>query len=119
MSTQRAIILDRLADQGWSMVAAEQNLEWWADEILRLESVWSPVGSPSYITFLVDPMAEQHRKEGIAVWAACASLTKPTDRLSAEQGFTLSLGHGWEQRLPELFNYLAVLRGQDIADIPV
>lgn len=115
MSTKRAIIFNRLADYGWNVVAEEQNLEWWADEIWSLESVWSPVGCPTYITFLVDPTAESNRRQREAVWAVCASITKPNDRLSAEQGFILSLKQGWEQRLPELFNYLEVLRGQFIA----
>ena len=112
MQTQRTELLKQLSEHGWRVASEEENLEWWADEMWQLESVWSSVGSRAYITLLVDPMAGPNRRKGEAVWAAMASLTRPISRLSAEGEFTLSFGQGWQERLPEFFAHLSVLRRQ-------
>jgi hypothetical protein len=112
MQTQRTELLTRLPKYGWRVAGEEENLEWWADEMWVLESVWSPVGSRAYITLLVDPMVGPKRKKGEAVWAVMASPAKPISRLSAEGKFTLSFGQGWKERLPELFEHLSALRTQ-------
>ena len=70
-----------------------------------LESLWSPVGNRAYVTFMVDPMAAPSRKKGEAVWAVKASLNKLTGPFSAEYEFTLSLGQGWKERLPDFFQH--------------
>jgi hypothetical protein len=113
MQTQRIELLNRLSEHGWRVAGEEENLEWWADEMWQLESVWSPVGSRAYITLLVDPMVGPNRRKGEAVWAAMASLTKPLSRVSAGGEFTLSFGQGWKERLPEFFEHLAILRRQN------
>jgi hypothetical protein len=112
MQAQRTELLNRLPEHGWRVAGVEENLEWWADEMWLLESVWSPVGSRAYITLLVDPMVGPDRRKGEAVWAAMASVAKPTSRLSAEGEFTLSFGRGWEGRLPEFFEHLSALRSR-------
>jgi len=113
MLTQRTELLNRLQEHGWRVADVEENLEWWADEMWLLESVWSPAGSRAYITLLVNPMADLNRRKGEAVWAVAASLAKPTSRLSAEGGFMLSFGQGWEERLPEFFERLSLLRSRN------
>ena len=112
MQTQRTELLNRLPEHGWRVAGEEEDLEWWADEMWLLESVWSPVGSRAYVSLLVDPMAGPNRRKGEAVWAVTASLTKPIGRLSAEGEFALSFGQGWEERLPEFFEHLSALRSQ-------
>jgi hypothetical protein len=113
MKTQRAEILNQLPRHGWRVVPVEDHeLEWWADEMLVLESVWSPVGSHAYVTFLVDPQVphSRTRKKGEAVWAVMASAGKPSAWQSVAQSFTLSFGQGWEQRLGDFFEHLDRLR---------
>ena len=39
------------------------DLEWWADEVWKLKSTWSPEGVVVYLTFLVDPQHEGNRKK--------------------------------------------------------
>ena len=112
MKAQRTELLNRLPEHGWRVAGEEENLEWWADEMWLLESMWSPVGSRAYITLLVDPMVGPNRRKDEAVWAVMASLTKPTSRLSAEGEFTLSFGQGWKERLPEFFENLSALRSR-------
>ena len=115
MQTQRTELLNWLPEHGWQVAREEENLEWWADEMWVLESLWSPVGSRAYITFLVHPIWDSpNRRKGEAVWAVTASLTKPVDRLSAEGEFTLDLGQGWKERLPEFFEHLSTLRSQSV-----
>ena len=112
MQAQRTELLRQLPEYGWRAVGADEDLEWWADEMSLLESVWSPVGSRAYVTFLVDPQFEGGRKKGEAVWAVMASPGRPAGWVQVEGGFTLSLGQGWKGRLPAFFEHLSVLRGQ-------
>jgi len=94
MQTQRAELLSQLSENGWRIASIEQNLEWWADEMWLIESTWSPVGSNAYVTFLVDPQFD-----GVRI-----------DRLNTEDEFTLSLGQGWQKRLPEIIEHLSAIR---------
>jgi hypothetical protein len=117
MQTQRTELLNRLPEHGWRVANVEENLEWWAHEMWLLESVWSPVGSRAYVTFLVAPDApilpyDKTRKKIETVWAVMASPDKP-DRLFVENQFTLSLGQGWEKELPALFEHLSKIRSQN------
>jgi hypothetical protein len=112
MQAQRQELFNQLPEHGWRLANQEEELEWWADEMWRLESLWSPVGSLAYVTFLVDPMSDGERKKGEDVWAVMASSIKPVSRLEVEGEFTLSLGRGWKQELPTFFQHLAALRSQ-------
>ena len=111
MQAQRTELLALLPEHGWRVARVEEDLEWWADEMWLLESVWSPVGSRAYITFLVDPQFEGNRKKGEGVWAAMASLFKPASWLAGEDEFTFSLGQGWRDNVPYFFAFLGILRG--------
>ncbi len=80
MQTQRTELRNRLAEHGWRVKGLEEDLEWWANEMWLLESVWSPAGSRAYLTLLVDPMVGPNRRRGEAVWAAMAS-RQPMNRV--------------------------------------
>lgn len=117
MQAQKAELLSQLPEHGWRAAGVEENLEWWAAEMWRLESVWSPVGSRAYITFLFAPEVpplpyDKTRRRVEVVWAVMASPSRPTSRLEAAGEFTLSLGQGWKKRLPEFFEHLSALRGR-------
>ena len=118
MQTQRTELLSQLSEHGWHVASVEENLEWWANEMWLLESVWSPVGSRAYVTFLVAPDApilpyDKTFRKIETVWAVMASATKPREYLSAENQFTLSLGQGWGKELPAFFAHLSMLRNQN------
>ncbi len=110
MQFQRDELIRQLIQHGWRIASEEENLEWWADEIWLLESVWSPVGCQAYVTFLVDPQFDGVRKKGEEVWAVMASPSKPINRINNEDESTLSLGQGWQKRLTEFIDYLTALR---------
>ena len=112
MQAQRTELLSRLPEYGWRVTDPDEKLEWWADEMWLLESVWSPVGSRAYVTFLVDPQFDGERQKGEAVWAVMVSPAKPMSRVQVEGEFTLSLGQGWKKRLPDFFDHLSTLRSQ-------
>ncbi len=83
----------------------------------RLESVWSPVGSCAYATFLFAPEVpllpyDKTRRKSETVWAVMASPTKPSSGFAEDQ-FTLSLGQGWKKEMPAFFEHLSVLRNQN------
>jgi hypothetical protein len=113
MLTQRTELAKQLPRNGWQIVNLEDSsLEWWADEIWLIESLWSPKGFRLYLIFLVDPMADSQRAKGQNVWAVGTSIERPDDRQSAEGKPLLSLGHGWRSHLAEFFADLSGLRNQ-------
>jgi hypothetical protein len=113
MLTQRTELAKQLPRHGWQLVNLEDSsLEWWADEIWLIESLWSPQGFRCHLTFLVDPMADAQRVKGQHVWAVGTSIGRPDDRYAAEGKPLLSLGHGWRSQLAEFFAGLSELRNQ-------
>ncbi len=112
MKAQREKILNQLSAHGWKAVPLEDyELEWWADEIWMLESIWSPIGTTAYITFLVDPQIPhiRARKKGESVWAVMTSRYRNVE----EEVFEMSLKQGWEKRLPEFFEHLDKIRNSE------
>ncbi len=82
---------DWLAAYGWELEWKEkEELEWWADEIWKLRSVWSPMEAEAYIIFLVDPQWEGNRKKGQGVWGMGGCLNYPRERREAESLATMS-----------------------------
>jgi hypothetical protein len=110
MQTQREELLNQLSEHGWRIKQEESELEWRADEMWQLESVWSPVGTVAYVTFLVDPQSSGDRKKGRDIWAVVASRRKRVKLIREECDYTLSLGQGWRERLPGFFQHLASFR---------
>src|SRR5690349_21003968 len=101
MTTQQQVVLEALTSAGWELAAAEELHEWWADDVWRMRSVWSPQGQEFYLSLLVDPQLDLHRNRtrGEGVWAMKVSPTLPTQWQQAEGELTFSLGHGWLERL--------------------
>ncbi len=85
MLTQQKQIESKLVENGWITINKNKNpSEWWADEQRLIESKWTPNGLQIYLTFLVDPQWDDHRKKGQGVWSVGTSLVKPTSRFDAE-----------------------------------
>ncbi len=111
MTAQQRGILDRLAQFGWEVVAKEDLLVWWADEVWVLKSVWSPRETRLYLTFIVDPQSEVTRRKKVQdVWAVKASTTLPTQWQKAEGEMEFSLGRGWQDRLEAFLSGFSVFR---------
>jgi hypothetical protein len=58
-----------LSAHGWRVCVIErEDVEWWADEIWELHSLWSPTSTRAWLVFLVDPQHDGHRRAGEGVW---------------------------------------------------
>lgn len=80
-------LADYLELDGWNVSAMSSgDLEWWADEIWELRSLWSPLGLTAFMIFLVDPMWNGERMKGQGVWAVTICSQLPRDRMEAEKG---------------------------------
>jgi len=110
--TQKARLSQLLPERGWRVARVERDdLDWWAEEMWLLESLGSPVGYPTYLTFLVDPQGSGlARGVGDAVWAVLASPSKPATWLEGADASRFGLGRHWADGMPALFEYLASLR---------
>src|SRR5262245_22626903 len=113
MVTQKKELVRRLSDRGWEIAETEiPKSTWWVDEILVLESGWSPVGFRVHLTFLVDPQHEGSRVKGEAVWAIGASVDYPANCKAAEEDGLFNFRRKWRERIPEILRILEDLRGR-------
>ena len=103
MEFQRQIIREKLIENGWTITELEKvELDWWANEMWQLESIWSPIGKTAFVTFLLEPENMEY------VWEIMASEEKPVNRFG---NFTLPL-KGWEKELTEFIKYLSEIRSR-------
>ena len=104
MITQQKGLLDALTNAGWERADIVDADVGWADEVWLMRSVWSPQEAHFYLTFLVDPMADLHRrrKKGENVWAVKASATMPTHGGDSDGISTVPLNRGWAEKLNDL-----------------
>jgi hypothetical protein len=112
MTPQQTDLLEQLSEVGWELAGMEELDQWWADEIWRMRSIWSPQSAQFFLTFLVDPQLELHRKRnaGEGVWAVLASSSLPTRWQASKGEFTFSLGYGWADRLKDFVASVSVFR---------
>ena len=112
MTPQQTELLHRLREAGWEMAGTEDLDQWWADEVWRVRSVWSPQSAQFFLTFLVDPQLDLHRerKPGEGVWAVLASDSLPARWQGSEGQVTFALGHGWSERLKDFVVSLSAFR---------
>ena len=104
MESQSSEIKNQLCNHGWKIADRALRPTWWADEVWRLESIWSPIGACAFLTFLVDPQNDDNdRKKGRDVWAVKASPREPDSYQRSADEYELALGRGWKAELPELF----------------
>jgi hypothetical protein len=117
MTPQQTELLHRLSEAGWGLAGTEGLDQWWADEVWRVQSVWSPQTAQFFLTFLVDPQLDLHRKRkaGERVWAVLASGSLPTRWQGSEGEITFSLGHGWTERLKDFVASLSAFRHEHAA----
>lgn len=100
MKTPQQKLSDYFELEGWGIEKVIiDDLDWWADEIWVLKSIWSPEDVFVYITFLVDPMFEGNRKKGEAVWGIGCGKELPTSRNAAESSGVISLKSGLKNKI--------------------
>ena len=106
MEFQRQTIREKLIKNGWKITELEKvELNWWANEMWRLESVWSPIGKTAFVTFLLEPENMKY------VWDIIVSKEKPVDWGGNPNYFSLSLKR-WEKELAAFMKFLSDIRNQ-------
>jgi hypothetical protein len=112
MTPQQTELLHRLSEAGWELVRTEAIDQWWADEVWRMKSARSPQAAQCFLTFLVDPQLDLHRKResGEGVWAVLASGSMPTRWQGSAGDITFGLGHGWAERVRDFVISLSIFR---------
>ena len=99
-----ADLVRKLADRGWEVTQHDRDdVEWWADEIWTVESVWAPQGFTVFVTWLIDPM------DNVTVWGVGASIERPTGRLEASAAACMSINR-WPRDVPDFLTALDALR---------
>lgn len=105
---------DFLETDGWQIEEIYSiDLEWWADEIWKLTSTWSPNSAKAYLTWLVDPQHDGLRRKGQSVWAVGASKKFPDSSREAQSEGAVSLNKSFKQELEEFSLNLENLRVPD------
>ncbi len=82
-------------------------IEWWENEVWKIESVWSPIGKQAIIVFLVD---EMNHKDKSDIWAVSASTERPIYGKKTELQYLLTLNNKWEKHLPDFIKHLSEIR---------
>ena len=118
MKTPKEKLASSLEKLGWKLEQLHiDDLEWWADEIWEMRSVWSPEGVPAYISFLVDPQHEGLRKKGQAVWGVGNSSEYPVTLQQAQSNGVISLNEISKNRESNFMQTIESLRSGAINDI--
>jgi hypothetical protein len=105
------IIRRGLERTGWEVIGEiTTDLDWWADEVWMIRSLWSPQDCVAYITFLVDPMWEGKRRKGEGVWAAKVTASPATTSVPEPNEAQLRVGKWTATDLDDFLEQLARLR---------
>ena len=81
-------IVQALNEDGWEVARLDLSSDcWWAKEIWRLKSDWSPVGATLFLTLLIDPQfdGDKNNLPDEAVWMIGLSDSIPRERGEAER----------------------------------
>lgn len=113
MKSYQQKIEDYLECSGWDISSKDSDHNfWWADEFWMLKSTWSPLGSVSFLTFLVDPMFDGVRRPGGAVWAVGSSKTLPIDSVQAKSNSIVALDKKFKSNIEDFLDSLEELRNE-------
>lgn len=85
MKHYKELLLKKLADSGWELVAQDDDTDWWLEQSWKIKSIQQNWGEEIYILFLVDPQYEGTKKSQ-AVWAVMAVNEVPTERPLGDEG---------------------------------
>lgn len=118
MKTPLEKLANSLEEFGWKIERENVvDLEWWADEIWEIKSIWSPEGVTAFITFLVDPQHEGIRNKRQAVWGVSSSPTYPNTLEEARANGVVSLNDISKLKHNDFLQKIEVLRSGAINDI--
>lgn len=94
----------KLEDSGWKISTAElPSNGWWALEIWRLESIWSPSGKNIYLSLMLDPHGEfdPNNPTDTDVWSIKLTHSFPTGWLN-ENKYDFNVKRNFAKRIDEI-----------------
>lgn len=99
---------NRVVQDGWHV----ENIEipsdhWWAYEIWKITSVWSPVGKTAFLVLAFDPMPDDEKPNEENVTSIILSSELPR---AWNDGLTIYIKPKWERGLIEFFEALPKFR---------
>jgi hypothetical protein len=116
MKTHKQKLIDHLECYGWDIeFIDEDRCDWWADEIWKLKSHWTPVNTVAYITALVDPQHDGNRKKGESVWAYGLSQKHPESSREAQSEGVLSFGKNFKSEIEEFVDKMQIEKASNKA----
>ncbi|TQV77181.1 hypothetical protein FLL45_04335 [Aliikangiella marina] len=112
MKPNQQKVQEYLELDGWEIASKVDPhiIDWWADEIWKLTSVWSPHGAIAYITFLVDPQHDGNRRKGEAVWGVGCSKKFPKSPSEAQSCASLAFGKSFKKGIMDFQTDMESLR---------
>lgn len=119
MQTQREKLIEHLEENGWKIIEEDEySLDWWAAEIWKVESVWSPREFMLWLTFLVDPQGPfEPRQEHVC--GIGATHNYPICWQEVQNETFLSFTSDWKTKLPQFIFELSRLRQESAANIEI
>lgn len=92
LDTRIINLIKELENSGWKSENPDFKLEWWADTVIKFNSIWSPTSSFFYLTTLVDPQSSKfaERKQGENIWAITISNEFPINENTVQKYYALS-----------------------------
>ena len=91
LDTRVINLIQEIEQNGWNSEKTDFKLEWWADTVLKFNSIWSPIDASFYLITKVDPQNSkfEERKLGEDVWAIDISNEFPFTESSFNNCWTL------------------------------
>lgn len=108
-------IADALAASGWTIQCLELSSDcWWAKEIWKLKSEWSPKDKEIFLSLLIDPCTEidKNNPPDSAVWAVALTKNLPLSRHDGGSS-TISIKRRMEAAVSDLVRISNDLRAEN------
>ena len=111
MGHTHLVLIDLLTSAGWIVEYREvSDLEWWADEIWRIRSIWHPTDFSLYLTFLVDRSHDGNRAKDQAVRSLGASISRPSMPTAEVMLVEVYIKPKFESRIKQFIEDIGKLR---------
>jgi hypothetical protein len=108
LTAQKRRVQTEIEKFGWKIINIDE-YEWWEHEVWEIESVWTPIGTKSFITFIVDPQILNDKN---AVIMVTVSKNRTANWSGNEGSFELYFNDELENNLTEFIGFLSKLRKQ-------
>lgn len=109
MEAQKNEMLELVKKNGWRATQLDNyDFQNWSMETWMLESIWSPIGSTAYVSFLIDPQSDFKKPYP---WAIEVRKEKPIYRTNCEN-LTISLKQ-WKKEKKDFVKFLDEIRGKN------